>query len=42
MYTLTPTRRRPAAARVERDWFQRVFGLLLYALLVGLTIWIAP
>lgn len=38
---LTP-RRRPAAARVERDMVQRALGLLLWLGLVGLTIWIAP
>lgn len=46
---LTPSRRRSplvegrAAASVECvDWRDIALGLLLYAILIGLTIWIAP
>lgn len=41
MYTLTP-RRRPAAARVERDWRDIALGCVLYALLVIGACWSVP
>lgn len=42
MYTLTPSRRRPAAARVERDAVQVTFGTLLWLGLVALSVWMVP